>query len=298
MVTVDQKGLVGVGRVAELVRGELGWIFREQLISDFGIDAQIELVKDGEPTGKLVGVQIKTGESHFKRTKRGLVYYGERKHLDYWLGSSIPVILVAHLPDTKETFWAPITRDSATRTGALWKITLPFENGLGDKARKELEELFSGPPSAQFMRRLKVDEGLIQWAAEQEPILLDVEIRSNEAVPFVSITLKVTDAGSISYSQEWFSGHTDQPFLNLIRELFPWGNATIDSDFYEECVSDDGPVSGSGARAGIYPYKSVEGIGEWYRFALRVNPIGQSFANLSRHLQMLDNLASGSSKVV
>lgn len=68
---------VGVNAVERIVVGDLGWIFREQPILDFGIDAQVELVEDGDPTGKLIGLQIKTGLGNFRETSEGLVYYGE-----------------------------------------------------------------------------------------------------------------------------------------------------------------------------------------------------------------------------
>jgi len=42
-----------------------GWLFREQFTHDYGIDAQVEIVRDGQPTGALIGIQIKSGESYF-----------------------------------------------------------------------------------------------------------------------------------------------------------------------------------------------------------------------------------------
>ena len=43
----------------------MGWLFREQLTHDHGIDAQVEIVKDGQPTGDLIAIQIKSGTSFF-----------------------------------------------------------------------------------------------------------------------------------------------------------------------------------------------------------------------------------------
>jgi hypothetical protein len=43
------------------------WLFRRQLESDFGIDAQAEIVNDeGNPTGQFVAMQIKSGPSFFR----------------------------------------------------------------------------------------------------------------------------------------------------------------------------------------------------------------------------------------
>ena len=42
-----------------------GWMFREQTTHDYGIDAHVEIVQDGPPTGKLIALQIKSGISFF-----------------------------------------------------------------------------------------------------------------------------------------------------------------------------------------------------------------------------------------
>src|SRR5207253_1099337 len=62
--------------VAQLLVEELGWIFRRQPESDFGIDAHIEIVAAGKPTGRLVAAQIKGGSSYFETTTDvGYVFY-------------------------------------------------------------------------------------------------------------------------------------------------------------------------------------------------------------------------------
>jgi len=43
------------------------FIFREQTISDYGIDALIETKEESSPTGKLIAVQIKSGDSFLKK---------------------------------------------------------------------------------------------------------------------------------------------------------------------------------------------------------------------------------------
>jgi hypothetical protein len=42
------------------------WIFREQPISDFGVDAEIEICDAGVPLGQLIKLQIKAGSSWFR----------------------------------------------------------------------------------------------------------------------------------------------------------------------------------------------------------------------------------------
>ena len=50
---------LGINAVEQIILKELKWIFREQLIADMGIDAQIEVVCNGVPTGQLLALQIK-----------------------------------------------------------------------------------------------------------------------------------------------------------------------------------------------------------------------------------------------
>jgi hypothetical protein len=49
--------------------------------SDFGIDAQVEIVEDDEPNGRVIALQIKSGPTFFAR-KRGSAYrfFGEKGH--------------------------------------------------------------------------------------------------------------------------------------------------------------------------------------------------------------------------
>ncbi len=50
---------------------QLGWMWREQPILDYGIDGQIEICDDDrKPTGRLFAVQSKGGESYFYRRRK------------------------------------------------------------------------------------------------------------------------------------------------------------------------------------------------------------------------------------
>ena len=111
-VTSDNTAQKGVNAVEELFLS-MGWIFRRQLESDVGIDAQVEPVVDGEPTGQLIALQIKSGESFFRKRGDNYVYYGKPRHLDYWERHSLPVLLVMHNPSTSETIWIRVERHVA-----------------------------------------------------------------------------------------------------------------------------------------------------------------------------------------
>ncbi|WP_185965592.1 DUF4365 domain-containing protein, partial [Flavobacterium zepuense] len=59
---IERLGVIETDRI---ITKELGWIFREQPITDVGLDAIIEQVENGEPLGKFIALQIKTGEGNF-----------------------------------------------------------------------------------------------------------------------------------------------------------------------------------------------------------------------------------------
>ena len=74
---------------------DLGLIFREQPISDFGIDAQFELKVAGKATGRLIAAQVKPGSSQFdKETEGGFWHYLSDLHRDLWINHSLPVVIV------------------------------------------------------------------------------------------------------------------------------------------------------------------------------------------------------------
>lgn len=177
MVRYDGTERLGVNATEKIVIGELAWIFREQPLVDVGIDAHIEIVDDGIPTGKLIAAQIKTGISHFKNTKKHLVYYGELKHYTYWLNHSLPVILIAHLPETSETFWEAVTIKNTSMTKKRWRIEIPKHKRLNVSSRSCLR-MISGIEKTSIL----IAEAFIKTGdySEAEKILTqNVDILSN-----------------------------------------------------------------------------------------------------------------------
>ena len=86
---------------------KIGFMFREQPIGDYGIDAIIETRDDKYLSGKLIAVQIKSGDSYFKEQKDNCVIYrGDIKHYYYyWLNHSLPVIIVPSSVLTIFRYW-------------------------------------------------------------------------------------------------------------------------------------------------------------------------------------------------
>lgn len=132
---------IGVSFV-QLAFQKMGFIFREQTKSDYGIDAHVEVVKDGRATGRLLAIQIKSGMSFFRETnKMGTVYRGDNKHLHYWFDHSLPVIIVLYHPDNDTAYWQIISNSTTTRTENGWKITVTFNQQINKDSKDILEKL-------------------------------------------------------------------------------------------------------------------------------------------------------------
>ncbi|MGH0830073.1 DUF4365 domain-containing protein [Bacillus pretiosus] len=136
-------GEKGVRMVESIVCDEMDLIFRRQDSTDLGIDAQIEFIdktkEENEGQGRLLAVQIKCGESFFKNTNsEGIVFNGQLKHYNYWIGHSLPVILVLCHPKNGEVYWVQITRSNSTVLENTWKIVVPFHQRLNKNSEDEL----------------------------------------------------------------------------------------------------------------------------------------------------------------
>ncbi len=99
--------------IAELTRicAQAHQIFREVHFRDVGIDGFIEIVLNGEATGVLVGVQIKSGTSYVSENKERFLFPTDRAHLLYWAGCAFPVIGVIYDPSSGRTAWFDITAE-------------------------------------------------------------------------------------------------------------------------------------------------------------------------------------------
>jgi hypothetical protein len=111
---------------------EWGWLFREQSAMDLGIDAHLEAPGDGFLSGRLIALVVKAGASYFsEKTMSGWVYRDTSAHLLYWLGHSLPVVLLLHDPRTRVTYWAHVTTRAVEYTSGGWKMLVPVVQALG-----------------------------------------------------------------------------------------------------------------------------------------------------------------------
>lgn len=131
---------------AEIAFGKLGYAFREQTTNDYGIDAHVEMLKDGTATGRLIALQIKSGVSQFsEKSENSIIFRSDVSHLDYWLNHSLPVLIVLYNPDSERMYWQLVSDDNAIMTGKNWKIEIPIEQIVDSKFKSIFEKIAINP---------------------------------------------------------------------------------------------------------------------------------------------------------
>lgn len=149
---------VGIAHTRLAVLQDLRWVFREQRLADYGIDAHIEVVDlapeagsaaavDADDrdlvTGQLIAVQAKSGPSCFEERKGdGWVFReSHRKHLNYWLVHSLPVIITLYHPERRAVYWQRVDVDTVRLTDKGFTVHVPERQQLAAPARSELEDV-------------------------------------------------------------------------------------------------------------------------------------------------------------
>jgi Domain of unknown function (DUF4365) len=219
----DRLGGQGMRTVDRIVSEELGWIFRDQTRKDYGIDALIELAHDDRRvTGRMIAAQIKCGKSWFAEPTAdgsGWTYRGELRHLNYWLGHSLPVILVLCDPETDECYFTHVAEARVHRTAKGWSIDIPRSQTLDAAARKQLEHLTRAPQRKDVIEFALLQHLVDRWGDRLRicPILEAprdfhrfahlVEIKGETGgifgVHFIDVSVRLPTIEAIQEELEW-----------------------------------------------------------------------------------------------
>lgn len=302
----------GVNEV-ERIFLNFGWIPRTIFQTDVGIDMEVEICEDGNPTGQLIGVQIKTGSSYFKEDNLGeIIYRGKIIHLKYWLKHSLPVILVLHNPKTQETIWQKIVEEKIIKTDKNWKITIPKNKFLDEKSIDRLKKLNKLPIYFQRLQRLAIHQKLISKIKAGDALILEVEEWVNKLSGRSQITLKEInyDGDEIILSD----GHYFHFYgVESLQTLYPWASYEIDHDYYYDNEYDEfmdtygvwdyEEKEYAGARIDFVKYRrnlpkiralaDASGETQFYRLIISLNDLGLSFFTVNNYLEYGTQLSLG-----
>jgi hypothetical protein len=205
-----------INLVENIVINELGWIFRNQPENDYGIDAHIEVRRDGHATGRLIALQIRSGASRFtEETPEGFVHRDTVSHLNYWLNHSLPVVLVLCNLTQETCYWVQVTQDAAQMTSeGRWKIVVPKRQILGPASlslltavaekRPDLTTLLLRPARLAGLARESRARCIARWEAAGIP--------ADEAA-------SLADDVEVGLPGQWYSDHMKRPLVILLGEI-------------------------------------------------------------------------------
>jgi len=150
----ERLGGKGIRLVHNIVEDELRWVFREQATHDLGIDAHIEVISNrNRATGRMIAAQIKCGESFFKESNaNGYIFRPKPKHVNYWTGHSLPVIVIICHPSSGDCWWIEVSSENIISTGEGWKIAVPFGQRF-DLTCKHILAQIAGRTMAERIRQ-------------------------------------------------------------------------------------------------------------------------------------------------
>ncbi|XCN71715.1 MAG: DUF4365 domain-containing protein [Candidatus Electrothrix aestuarii] len=136
----DRTERRGIG-IAMTAFETLDFAFREQSESDYGIDAHAELIRSEQPTGQLLGIQLKSGGSYLsERCDTGFVFRTDKDHVEYWLNHALPVLVCLCDVEAKNVYWQVVTNETAISTGKGYKFVVPSTQLIDSSSRELLRK--------------------------------------------------------------------------------------------------------------------------------------------------------------
>lgn len=231
----DNTGQKGVNAVEAIFLG-MGWIFRRQLESDFGIDAQAEIVEDRQPTGQLIALQIKSGSSFFVRKKgENHVFRGESRHLEYWENHSLPVVLILHNPESGLTLWQRVERHRVMegRNGS-WSIEIPPYMTLDTNSAPAITHAIPrSDPESVRRRRTALDADLIRRVSKTGSAYVVIDEWVNKSLNFRSAEIQFDEPEDQDEGKSVDFYLPARSVSSVFDLLFPWLSYTYDRPPYE-----------------------------------------------------------------
>ena len=281
-----------------------GWLFREQFTQDFGIDAQVEIVHEGQPTGALIGIQIKSGSSYFsEETETGFNYRTDDRHVSYWSRHVLPVILVIYCPKRDECYWERVSEDTLQSTGKSWKLDIPKANVLSEESLSAFCNLTQPPPYIQKLNKLNLDSHWMVLLAQGETVYVEFQDWINKSLPRFQLRIGCASRDDV-VEETWPTTHGIGFCIeDALSHLLPWANYEMDLDahleymesvWHDECYSWHDKETNTTYYSRTFEdwYEPPDGLApvhadgevEGYRLLLSLNELGKAFLTLDDFL--------------
>lgn len=274
-MTQPQTERLGVAAL-EYFFAEHGWLFREQTTQDYGIDAHVEIVSDERPTGKLIALQIKSGRSFFaEENADSYIFRTDDKHIAYWIGHSMPVVLVLYNPETKNAFWQLVSKESVETTGKAWKVTVPKVSMLEDAKRtlNALASLTQPEPYIRRLNRLRIDRHWMELIKQGHEVRVQFDDWVNKSLPRYQLTISTEGE-----RETWPTLYApDVGIKEMLSHFFPWADVGLDNDAHREGAHGEWEaqcyISRDSDTGEVYYGTPFD---EWYEAEERIVPVSEN----------------------
>jgi hypothetical protein len=268
-----------VTHTALAVEDQLGWLFREQPLEDFGIDAHAEVVDGEDVRGRLLALQIKSGTSWFSEPGPGGWWFRpDKAHVLYWTNHSLPVVVVLYHSETKRCHWQLVNRQTLvkTTTGG-WKLLIPETQVLDESARNALRMAAEGDPYVLRIRELQLAKPWMDLLAGGERLVVDIEEWVNKTSGRGSIKLGIDreDGGDPEPIAAWGVVLGLASYAEAVPRLFAWADVSCHEETYD--WADEHPWPAEYGPGDLRPYKNGAGEVDFWRLELTLNEVGKAF---------------------
>jgi hypothetical protein len=297
---------IGISKL-ETLFSQAGWKFREQPIKEYGVDAQVEIFNNDNPTGKLIAIQIKSGLSYFsEKNKNAIIFRPKERHVEYWLNHCLPVILILYNPDSDTFYWVKFEDSLVVKTRNGYKIKIPKNQILDIKSIAGLVNLFTVPLHERKLHSLILESQWMRLINDGIPVYAKCFDWINKSLSRTEISLwyfNGKDDVGIDIPTIYCPGLSS---LDILQQTFPWAEFYVDDEIidkhleeqYElECYGhydkEDDEVYYTESFSewlehydipSIVPYENHGNEATEYRFQLKLNDLGKAI------LIVLDNI--------
>lgn len=293
----------GIGALT-LLFSNTEWAFREDPITDIGIDAQLEIIENNKSTGQLIALQVKSGLSFFKNeNENSYIYYVDSNHIDYWFKHNLPVILILYHPKEKKLYWAPISMETVTHNKVGYKVEIRKDAILDENTYILMKKSFFLHNRVLYrFNKLKNQLHLIQKVANGDEITIEFCDYINKTLSRTDITISYYENNTEIKEKIQTTFCEGLSSLGIVQSIFPWASLEMDFDSYKEEKrqqdlyengirdSETGEYYPQGGFDEYYqepedivPY-SNDGEINLYKVTLKLNEIGKGFLDIYNFL--------------
>lgn len=276
---------VGVTKTQLFFQQTAKWLFREQPLEDYGIDAHVEIVESGDVKGRLVALQIKSGDSWLKKdASGGWNFYPESHHVIYWQNHSLPVAVVVWQESTDTLFIREASRHTFQRTkGGGWKLRFTEEDVLTKSKLPSLELLSSGTTYDLRLRELRLLLPWMQRMDEGQRIVLKADEWVNKTWGKGDLSIIAIDQGGVEQEiGRWMVAFGLRPYEQALPALFQWADLRMNPDVEWE-MDEEFEVDFEEDDERIGPYSNSAGEVDRWSLELHLNEIGRAFMSLDKY---------------